>query len=102
LSETPDGDPIVYLLRQNGRRIAVCLSTLGKWVAGVVATLFTAGFIATFSLIYSSAQNSREALLEIRQVRERLTDFEKDTDTRLDRYEQRLRELEHQDKKGKA
>lgn len=85
---------MVYLMRHNGKRIAVCLSTFGKWAAGVTATLFTAGFIATFGLIWSSAQNSREAVIEIRQVKDTLTEYQNDTDKRLDRYEQRLRRIE--------
>ncbi|MEQ5789090.1 hypothetical protein J3454_14430 [Erythrobacter sp. NFXS35] len=92
---------MVYLMRHNGKRIAVCLSTFGKWAAGVTATLFTAGFLATFGLIWSSAENSREALSEIRQVNSTLTKYQSDTDKRLDRYEARLRRVEEQDKDGR-
>lgn len=91
-------DPVVYLMRQNGKRIAVCLSTFGKWVTGVLATLIAAGFIAVFGLIWSSAENSREALLEIRQVRENIERYESTNDERHRDFEQRLRDIERKDK----
>lgn len=94
MSEAPPTDPIVYLSRHNGKRIAVCLSTFGKWAAGIVAGLFTAGSVATFSMIWSSNENSKAALIELRQLRETVEHYERDNEKRHDGFDQRLRDLE--------
>ena len=94
MDEAPEPNPIVYLSRQNGKRIAVCLSTFGKWAAGVFATLFTTATLAMFTMIWSSAVNSKAALDEIKAVRESIEKYESTNDDRHRDFEQRLRDIE--------
>ena len=95
MSEVNDpNNPLVYLSRHNGKRLAVCLSTVGKWAAGVLATLITAGFIAVASLVWSSAENSKIAVIELRYLREDVEEYKQSNEARLLRYEERLRSHE--------
>lgn len=86
-------DPMVYFTRENGK-LGLCLSYAGKWLAGIIATLISAGALAVLSLVWQSAMNSEAALLEIRLLNERVASIEKATDDRLKRYEDRLRDVE--------
>jgi hypothetical protein len=86
-------DPFIFFTRENGK-LALCLSYVGKWLAGVIATLLTTAAIATFGLVWSSATNSQMALQEIRSLSEKVERLDKDAGQRLDRYEDRLRDLE--------
>lgn len=86
-------DPFIFFTRENGK-LALCMSYIGKWVAGIVATLFTTGFAATFALVWSSATSSAEALTEIRNLKVQVERLDED----MDRYDERIRDLEKDDK----
>ena len=88
---------MIYFTRDNGK-LGLCLSYVGKWLFGILATLIGAGTIAFFSLVYSAERNSREALLEIRLVREMAKDYQVSNDARLDRLERRMDTNDDSDK----
>jgi hypothetical protein len=90
---TKNSDPFVYFTRENGK-LALCMSYIGKWVAGIVATLFTTGFAATFALVWAGATNSAEALTEIRNLKAQVERLDED----MNRYDDRLRDLEKGEK----
>lgn len=90
---------MIYFTRDNGK-LGLCLSYVGKWLFGILATIIGAGTIAFFSLVYSAERNSREALLEIRLVREMSKDYQAQNDRRLDRLESRMDSNEAHDKRA--
>jgi hypothetical protein len=75
-------NPPVFFTRQDGK-LALCLSRAAQWFAGVFATLVGAGTIWFFSLTYTAAENSRQALLEIKHLSEKLDLYKADTNERL-------------------
>lgn len=60
-------NPPVYFTRDNGK-LALCLSNVAKWFAGIMAALVIAGAGWFFSLVYQASENSRMALVEIRHL----------------------------------
>ena len=93
MNEKPPHDPMIYFTRENGK-LGLCLSYVGRWLMGIAATLLAAGAVAMFTLIWSSAMNSEAALLEIRLLNEKVSALERVTEDRLNRYDDRLRDVE--------
>lgn len=75
-------DPMIFFTRDNGK-LGLCLSYVGKWIAGILATLIGTGTIAFFALVYQAADNSRAALMEIRHLDDKLDTYKADTNERL-------------------
>jgi len=75
-------NPPVFFTRQDGK-LALCLSRAAQWFAGVLATLICAATIWFFSITYTAAENSRQALLEIMHLSEKLDLYKADTSERL-------------------
>jgi hypothetical protein len=92
-------DPLIYFTRQHGK-LGLCLSLVGKWVFGILATVIAAGTLGFFSLVYGAERNSREALLEIRYVRDDVRDYKQASDRRFDRLENRMDLNDAADKKA--
>ncbi len=82
-------DPIIYFTRDNGK-LGLCLSLIGKWVAGIIASLIVVGTGAFFALVWQAADNSRAALLEIRHLDEKLDTYKADTNVRLGELKDRI------------
>jgi hypothetical protein len=90
-------DPLIFFMRENGK-LGLCLSYVGKWVFGILATLVATGTVAFFSLVYAAERNSREALVEIRSVSSELKDYKQTADRRFDRLETRIDNNDARDK----
>jgi hypothetical protein len=82
-------DPLIYFTRDHGK-LGLCVSYVGKWILGVFATLIAAGTLGFFSLVYAAERNSREALIEIKQVSKELGEYKDTSDRRFDRLEHRI------------
>lgn len=82
-------NPPVFFTRQDGK-LALCLSRAAQWFAGLLATLLTAATIWFFSITYTAAENSRQALLEIRHLSEKLDLYKADTNERLKELKDRV------------
>lgn len=81
-----DHDPIVYLTRQNGKKIAVCLSFVGKWLAGIIATVSASLIIGMFVFAWQSNAALGSILTKLDAIDDQMTGF----DRRMDRYGDRL------------
>lgn len=82
-------NPPVFFTRQDGK-LALCLSRAAQWFAGVLATLIGAATIWFFSITYTAAENSRQALMEIRHLSEKLDLYKSDTNERLKELKDRV------------
>lgn len=82
-------NPPVFFTRQDGK-LALCLSRAAQWFAGVLATLIGAATIWFFSITYTAAENSRQALMEIRHLSEKLDLYKADTTERLKKLDERI------------
>lgn len=93
MSKDDPHDPLIFFARENGK-LGLCLSYAGKWLTGIGATLVTTGALSSFGLLWTSVMNSTEALRDIRAIEAKVDRLDQATNARLDRYEERLRELE--------
>lgn len=89
-------NPPVFFTRKDGK-MALCLSRAAQWFAGVLATLVGAATIWFFSITYTAAENSRQALMEIRHLSEKLDLYKADTNERLKEFKERIDKNDERD-----
>lgn len=86
-------DPLIHV-RHGDEKWNICLSTFGKWLAGIAATLFTSAVIGALGFAMSSKADLSELMTEMRAINKRLDVMDKKIDVSVAGNAKRIERLE--------
>lgn len=101
MTQNKNTDPLVYILRQNGKHVGICLSSIGKWVAGIVASVLATTIVGLATFAFWSVSTITRIESTILHTASTIDKLEKKVGSdavsdkeRLDGLDARIRELE--------